>query len=234
MANPASVSAIFENYLKVIWSINEWGDAEASAKILAERLGVAPSSVSETVKKLAAAGLVVHVPYRGVSLTEEGRRVAVATVRRHRVVETFLVEYAGYGWDEVHEEAEVLEHAVSERLIDALWERLGRPLADPHGDPIPLPDGTLPGAPGTGETLPLTALLEGERGSVVQVSDRSSEILRHLEDLGLLPGAEVEVGAQRPFAGTVSLRVSGADAPGQGREVEVGRVAAEAVRVSRL
>ncbi|MBV7411276.1 metal-dependent transcriptional regulator [Dermabacteraceae bacterium TAE3-ERU27] len=234
MANAAPVSAIFENYLKVILSLNEWGGGEVSAKVLAERLGAAPSSVSETVKKLAAAGLVVHTPYRGVSLTEEGRRIAVATVRRHRVVETFLVEYAGYGWDEVDEEAEVLEHAVSERLVNALWERLGRPLADPHGDPIPLPDGTLPGTPGAGEAVPLTTLPEGSRASVVQVSDRSSEILRYLEDLGLLPGAEVEVGAQRPFAGTQNLRVTGADEAGQWREVEVGRVAAEAVRVRPL
>ena len=242
MAN-APVSAIFENYLKVIWSVSEWGGTEASAKILAERLGAAPSSVSETVKKLAAAGLVVHEPYRGVSLTEEGRRIAVATVRRHRVVETFLVEYAGYGWDEIDEEAEVLEHAVSERLVDALWERLGRPLADPHGDPIPLADGTLPELP-AGVTVALTELAEGERASVVQVSDRSSEILRHLEGVGLTPGAEVEVGPQRPFAGTLSLRVTSAGASdaavggdaaaGQEREVEVGRVAAEAVRVRRL
>ncbi|WP_448629125.1 metal-dependent transcriptional regulator [Cellulomonas soli] len=137
------MSAVWQDYLKVVWSAREWLERPVTTKMLATRLGVGASTVSETVRRLADAGLLTHEPYGAVELTEAGRSHALAMVRRHRLVETFLVEVLGYGWDEVHDEAEVLEHAVSDLFVDRLAERLGHPARDPHGDPIPAPDGTI-------------------------------------------------------------------------------------------
>ncbi|AMD88184.1 metal-dependent transcriptional regulator [Actinomyces radicidentis] len=135
-------SAVTQDYLKAVWSASEWGGPGASITGLARRMGVAPSTASENVTRLVEAGLLVHEPYKAVTLTERGHALATSTVRRHRLLETYLVERLGLTWDEVHDEAEVLEHAVSDRLLTALDEALDHPVRDPHGDPVPAPDGT--------------------------------------------------------------------------------------------
>jgi DtxR family Mn-dependent transcriptional regulator len=172
-----------EDYLKVIYGHTEWQPEPITPSQLAARLGLAPSTVTEMVKKLVATGQVAHAPYGAVELTIAGREEALRMVRRHRLVETWLVSQYGYGWDEVHDEAEVLEHSLSDRLLDAIDEQLGRPERDPHGDPIPGADGTV----SVPEALQLSALAPGERGRIVRISDRDPAVLRDLArtDLGL-------------------------------------------------
>ena len=170
-----TLTAQDENYLKAVWSDEEW-DRTTTNGTLAAALGLAPSSVTEAVRKLADAGLVTHARYGAVSLTDAGRRIAVAIVRKHRIIETFLVAELGYAWGDVHDEAEILEHAVSDRFIDALDARLGRPGRDPHGDPIPLADGTLP----DGGERPLADIAPGPRVFGGQVLQRRHQRLRHV------------------------------------------------------
>lgn len=141
--DPRAATPVAQDYLKVIWNAQEWGDGPATPTQLAERLGVAAPTVSETLRRLASAGWVEHRPYGSPTLTDEGRRIALAMVRRHRLIETWLVRELGYRWDEVHDEAEELEHAVSDRFVDRIAERLGQPERDPHGDPIPSVDGRV-------------------------------------------------------------------------------------------
>ena len=136
-------STVAQDYLKAVWAACEWGGAGASITGLARRMGVAASTASENVARLVEAGLLEHEPYRAVTLSEEGRRRAMGMIRRHRILETYLVTRLGFEWDEVHAEAEVLEHAVSERLLAALDAALGHPVRDPHGDPIPAADGRI-------------------------------------------------------------------------------------------
>lgn len=172
-----------EDYLKVIYGHTEWQPHPITPSQLAGRLGLAPSSVTEMVKKLVAAGHVAHAPYGAVELTPAGRAEALRMVRRHRLVETWLVSQFGYGWDEVHEEAEVLEHALSDRLLEAIDAQLGHPARDPHGDPIPAADGTVRQP----DAVVAAALEAGERGRVVRISDRDPGVLRALAaaDVGL-------------------------------------------------
>jgi DtxR family Mn-dependent transcriptional regulator len=157
---------------------------------LAARLGLAPSSVTEMVKKLTVQGFVEHALYGTIVLTSRGRAEALRMVRRHRLIETWLVSEFGYGWDEVHDEAEVLEHVVSDRMIDAIDARLGHPTADPHGDPIPSADGVVPVIQGT----LAAALPDGATGRVVRISDRDPEVLRRLTAEGVTVGSEVRGG----------------------------------------
>jgi DtxR family transcriptional regulator, Mn-dependent transcriptional regulator len=190
-----------ENYLKAIWAHTEWQPAPITPSALAARLGVAPSSVTEMVKKLAAGGFVTHVPYGPLTLTDLGRLRAADVVRRHRLVETWLVREMGYEWDEVHDEAEVLEHSISERLLDAIDERLGRPRRDPHGDAIPAADGTVPAV----DALPLEDAPVGFQGDVLRINDRDPALLRALAEAGVVPGATVVVGAATDGAPTLAL-----------------------------
>ena len=176
MASPAA-----DDYLKTVYAHTEWQDAPITPSVLAGKLGIAPSSVTEMVKKLAAAGLVSHVPYGAVRLTDAGTRRALAMVRRHRLIETWLVQEFGYGWHEVHDEAEVLEHAISDRLLEGIDERLGRPRFDPHGDAIPDADGRVDRAP----FVLLADAAIGHTGRVLRVDDRDPDLLRALEALGL-------------------------------------------------
>ena len=184
-----TLTAQDENYLKAVWSDEEW-DRTTTNGTLAAALGLAPSSVTEAVRKLSDAGLVTHARYGAVSLTDAGRRIAVAIVRKHRIIETFLVAELGYAWGDVHDEAEILEHAVSDRFIDALDARLGRPGRDPHGDPIPLADGTLP----DGGERPLADIAPGTRVRIVRVSDAVPGLLDALDAAGLGLGAELVAG----------------------------------------
>ncbi|OJX64126.1 MAG: hypothetical protein BGO95_02490 [Micrococcales bacterium 73-13] len=178
-----------ENYLKAVWSDEEW-DRTTTNGTLAAALGLAPSSVTEAVRKLADAGLLAHARYGAVTLTEAGRAIAVGIVRKHRLVETFLVDELGYGWDEVHAEAEVLEHAVSDRFVDALDARLGRPARDPHGDPIPRADGVVP----VGGEVPLEEVPAGTRVRIVRVSDAVPGLFALLDARGLRLGSELVAG----------------------------------------
>lgn len=132
-----TLTSVAQDYIKVVWGLQEWSDAPVTTKDLAERLGVGPSTVSETVRRLVSQGLLDHERYGAIHLTEQGRRHALDMVRRHRLIETFLVQHLGYTWDEVHDEAEVLEHAVSDLMVHRIDEALGHPTRDPHGDPIP-------------------------------------------------------------------------------------------------
>lgn len=187
-----AVSATHEDYLKAVWNAQEWDPAPVSTTWLAHRLGVGAPTVSETVRLLARRGLLDHAPYRGVSLTPAGRAVAVQVVRRHRLLETWLVEHLGYAWDEVHDEAEVLEHAVSDRFVERVDAVLGRPRHDPHGDPIPAADGTVQRVP----AVRLSDLPPGTGAVVVRVSDADPQVLRECAARGVRPGVVLGASAR--------------------------------------
>ena len=182
MASPAA-----DDYLKTVYSHTEWQDEAITPSALAAKLGVAPSSVTEMVKKLAAAGLVSHVPYGAVRLTPAGEARALGMVRRHRLIETWLVGEFGYAWDEVHDEAEVLEHTISDRLLGKIDERLGHPRFDPHGDAIPDADGHVHRE----AFVLLGSAPAAHEGRVLRVSDRDPGLLRALENVGLVVGRAV-------------------------------------------
>ena len=186
MASPAA-----DDYLKTVYAHTEWQDAPITPSVLAGKLGIAPSSVTEMVKKLAAAGLVSHVPYGAVRLTDAGALRALSIIRRHRLIETWLVQEFGYGWDEVHDEAEVLEHTISDRLLEGIDARLGRPRFDPHGDAIPDAEGRVDREP----FVLLADATPGHVGRVLRVSDEDPGILRAVEAAGVTVGTEVEVTA---------------------------------------
>ncbi|WP_181273887.1 metal-dependent transcriptional regulator [Brevibacterium oceani] len=182
------VSEVSQDYLKAIWSAQEWGGDPMTATELANRFGTTKANVTEVLKRLDELGLITRVPYRPPVLTAQGKTIALSMVRRHRLLETFLVESLGYGWDEVHDEAEILEHAASDRLIDRIDVFLGHPTADPHGDPIPGPDGRV-----DSHTPTLLAEAAPGRYVVLRVSDADPAVLGQLAEAGVRPGASVEV-----------------------------------------
>ncbi|MGO4595237.1 metal-dependent transcriptional regulator [Leifsonia sp. 2TAF2] len=202
----SDLSSVAQDYLKIIWSATEWSDGPVTVKLLSERMGVRAATVSDGVRRLSEQGLVEHERYGGVALTEAGRRHAVAMVRRHRLIETFLVQELGYGWDEVHDEAEVLEHAVSDELVERMDRRLGFPARDPHGDPIPTSDGT----PRRPDAMPLLEAEAGAPVTVVRISDSDPAVLRLLRDLGIGLDTAVTVEAHGPSTGPVTVHVGGA------------------------
>jgi DtxR family Mn-dependent transcriptional regulator len=198
-------SSAVENYLKAIYL--GVGALTAPHRLLpmgqlAASLGVAPGTATTMVKALAEAGLVEYEPYAGVRLTPAGQKLAALVVRRHRVIEVFLVKVMGYRWDEVHEEAEQLEHVVSERLIDRMHEMLGRPEVDPHGDPIPDPEGIV--KPQDAQSL-LTCPLN-TRVTVTRVIDQDKGFLRFIENHNLKPGESIEVEDRDAASDSVSVR----------------------------
>ena len=194
------LSTSVEDYLKTIYHLTERGEA-ASTNAIAQRLGLAAPSVTGMVKRLAEQGWVRHEPYRGVELTAAGRRAALRTVRRHRVLEAYLVAFLSYDWGRVHDEAERLEHAVSDDLIERMAQALGNPSVDPHGDPIPAPDGTIADVVYT----PLSDLTEGG-ATVLRVQTADAQRLRYLAEIGLVPGAPVTIAAQGPFGGPLTVQ----------------------------
>jgi DtxR family Mn-dependent transcriptional regulator len=199
---PEEYTAPVEDYLKVIYEIERATGAAATTDI-AQRLAIAPASVSGMVRRLADQGLLDHERYRGVRLTEEGRRVALRTIRRHRVIESYLAGALGYPWDRVHAEAERLEHAASDELIDRMAAAMGEPMVDPHGAPIPTREGKIDERP----RLSLLDLEPGRNATVVRVSDDDAPRLRYLGELGLVPGARVTVVEHAPFGGPITLVV---------------------------
>lgn len=191
-----------EDYLKAIYQLAE-GDAAVGTSAIAERLGVAPGSVTGMLKRLGKLNLVEHERYQGTRLTETGRREAIRMIRRHRVLELFMVEILGYTWDQVHVEAERLEHAVSDGLVDRMAHVLGDPESDPHGHPIPSSAGQI-----SVSDLPTLAELEpGERGTLRRVSDEDPAALRYLASLNLIPGVGLELLERTPFKGPLRVRV---------------------------
>jgi DtxR family transcriptional regulator, Mn-dependent transcriptional regulator len=216
---PESVTAAVEDYVKAIYTLDA-GEGSVTTTALAERLEVRPASVSGMLTKLTALGLVEHEPYRGVRLTEHGTRVALEVVRHHRLLELFLVESLGMTWDEVHAEAEVLEHALSEELEELIAAKLGNPTVDPHGDPIPNRELKLAETP-----APALAELEpGETATFVRISDTEPEMLRFLGERGIVPGARLELVERQPFDGPLFVRV--------GKDVHVlGATLARGMRV---
>ncbi len=197
-----------DDYLKTIYSHTEWQPDPITPNQLATRLGLAPSSVTEMVKKLHAAGFVDHRPYGPITLTPAGEQRALAMLRRHRLIETWLVRVHGYRWDEVHDEAEVLEHALSDRLLDAIDTQLGRPNRDPHGDIIPAADGSLRRP----DAVRLDQAPFGFAGRVVRISDRDPDVLRVLDQLGVELDEPVWVGeSPEGGAGVAILRRAGTE-----------------------
>lgn len=209
-------SPAVEDYLKAIYHLSGQGVAVGTTAV-AERLGVTAGSVTGMLKRLAEQGFVEHVPYYGSRLTEAGTERALATIRRHRIIELFLVEVLGYPWDEVHEEAEALEHTASSRLVERMSEVLGAPDSDPHGAPIPTADGSI-----EEHRYPSLADLDvGTTAVLRRVSDEDPEALRYLAGMGLLPGTRVEVLEHAPFDGPLRVRVGGGSEEG-GAEYVLG------------
>jgi DtxR family Mn-dependent transcriptional regulator len=222
---PGDLSVVAQDYLKVIWTAQEWSPDKVSTKMLAERIGVSASTASESIRKLADQDLVEHAKYGAVTLTDAGRRAALAMVRRHRLLETFLVNELAYGWDEVHEEAEVLEHAVSDRLMARIDAKLGFPQRDPHGDPIPAVDGQVPSPP----ARQLWECHDGDAGTVARISDSDPQMLRYFDSVGVSLDARLQVLTRREFAGIISVAI---DAPGDSdTTVDLGSPAAKAIWV---
>lgn len=195
-----------QDYLKKIYDLQDWGQGGASLSDLAEELGQRRSTASEAVKKLAADGLVVHAPYGDITLSDDGRAFALQMVRRHRLIETYLLRELGYGVDEVHDEAEILEHAVSDTFIARIDSVMGHPTRDPHGDPIPDDTGRI----AVPATVPLGEADAGQRLIVDRISDRDAALLRYLQDHGITPGTVVEV-AERPYPDMAVLVVDGSE-----------------------
>lgn len=193
-----AITSTAEDHLKVIWAALEWGGAPITVKGLAVRFGTTPAAASSTIKRLVGQGLLVHEPYGPILLTATGERQAVWMVRRHRLIETFLVEHLGYGWDEVHDEAENLEHAASDLMIDRIADVLGNPDVDPHGDPIPSRSGVVSYPVGAG----LLAVATPGEYRVTRISDDDSGLLALFDSTGIGRGVVVAVVEQRD-SGTI-------------------------------
>jgi DtxR family Mn-dependent transcriptional regulator len=206
------LTAPVEDYLKAIFEI-ENATSAAGTNEIAQALGIAPASVTGMLRRLSELGLISYERYHGVRLSDLGRRAALRTIRRHRVIEAYLTKALGYPWDRVHEEAERLEHAASDDLIDRMAAAIGEPATDPHGAPIPTREGTV-------DAPTLLALVDVPVGQVVRVrrvGDRDPERLRYLAQLGVTPGTDVRVVARAPFGGPITLRVvRGTRAAGRG------------------
>jgi DtxR family Mn-dependent transcriptional regulator len=201
------VSQSVEDYLKAIYGLAQSG-SPVQTGALAEALAVAPASVSGMIRRLAEAGLIERVAYRGVRLTDQGRHVALRVLRRHRILETYLVRALGWDWDVVHEEAERLEHAASDRLIDRMAEALDYPSHDPHGAPIPTSEGTVEEQ----QLVPMSEVAVGTLGEVRLVSDEDPSRLRYIASIGFRVGARFEVLEATPFRGPVTVQRLDADA----------------------
>ena len=207
MESATEVSNAVQDYAKAIWSLSQRSDEPVSTSALADRLEVSAASASAMVKRLEMMGLVSREPYHGVRLTRAGERVALEVVRHHRLLELYLAEALGMSWDRVHEEAEVLEHAISPELSELIAAKLGNPTHDPHGDPIPTADGEIDDSP----TRSLADLPAGERGVFSRVSDSNPEMLRYLSERGIAPGDELKLTGREPFGGPLTVRANGRD-----------------------
>ncbi len=218
--SPVETSNAVQDYAKAIWSLSQRSEEAVSTSAIAERLAVSPASASAMVKRLESLGLVKREPYHGVELTPAGERVALEVIRHHRLLELYLAEALGMSWDQVHAEAEVLEHAISPELSELIAEKLGNPTHDPHGDPIPTPEGRIDELP----SRSLADLEPGEWGVFTRVSDANPEMLRYLSERGIDRGDQLEVVGREPFGGPIAVRTGG-------REHALGDQLARAMRV---
>jgi DtxR family Mn-dependent transcriptional regulator len=217
-------SLTIENYVKAIYVLtHQAGVATAATGAIAQRLGISPGSVTGMLKTLSESGLVVYTPYEGVRLTDAGNALALRVLRRHRLIEQFLVATLDLTWDEVHEEAEHMEHAVSDLLVDRIDRYLGYPQTDPHGDPIPQSDGTLPSSSG----VSLWAVPVGERFLVLRALDQGPEFLRYLADNQLVPGSRGRVLDCSAAADAITVEVDG-------RRATLSHKAAQKIDVQRM
>lgn len=221
----SELSTSSQNYLKATWALGEWSDEPVTASVLATRVGVRISTASDAIRKLTDQGLMEHTPYGAVSLTIQGRAHAVAMVRRHRLIETFLVQVLGYRWDQVHDEAETLEHAVSDFMIERIDAHLGFPTRDPHGDPIPQADGTV----ARPDAILLSDLGPDQRARVERISDEDPELLQFFaeRDIGVHTTLTTRAGA--PYSGVLEVSVEDSGDP-----LPLGRSATESVWVKPL
>ena len=194
-----------EDYAKALHALAKRSDGPVTTSSLAERLGVSPGSVTAMLKRMGEMGLVEHEPYRGATLTGEGERVALEVIRHHRLLESYLTDVLGMPWDRVHDEAEVLEHYISEELEERIAAALGDPRHDPHGDPIPDRELEVEAEP----AVPLAEIEVGGAGILARVSDSDPAMLRFLAERGIRPGAQVRVHDREPFGGSVSIEVDG-------------------------
>lgn len=229
----SELSASTQNYLKAVWGLSEWSSAPVTPTLIAERTGLKLSSVSDAVRKLSAQGLLDHAPYGAVRLTASGQAYALAMVRRHRLIESFLVRVLGYSWDQVHDEAESLEHAVSDFMVERIDAFLDFPTRDPHGDPIPAADGTVVFP----DAVPLSLVAPGAVVVVERISDTDGALLQFLDERGIGLGARLSVSEGPPFSDALDVRVLGAAGAKRSRAepesaVALGRSAAEALFVS--
>lgn len=202
MEQPLTIST--QDYLKHIYELTENGES-ASTNALARKLNIKAASVTGMVQKLASAkpALVEYHKHQGVTLTKEGRKAALEVIRHHRLLEAWLVQTLGYSWDEVHEEAERLEHVISEDFERRIATAMGHPTRDPHGEPIPTADLKMP----LDDTMPLSALRPGQTGTIKRVKASETELLRYLDGLGLLPGVQIEVKDHSPFDHNLTVKV---------------------------
>ena len=221
----SNLSASSQNYLKAIWSLGEWSDIPVTASALAARVGVKLSTASDAVRKLASQDFVEHTPYGSVSLTPQGQAFAVAMVRRHRLIESFLVEVLGYRWDQVHDEAETLEHAVSDFMVQRMDEFLEHPERDPHGDPIPRADGTV----NRPDAVLLTELASDQRARVERISDDDPQLLQYFAEHGIGYGTILHSRPGTPYSDSVTIVVEDSAAP-----LSLGKPATDAVWVKAL
>ncbi|HUP20743.1 MAG TPA: metal-dependent transcriptional regulator [Gemmatimonadota bacterium] len=199
------VTPPIEDYLKSIYMLGRESDGRASTSAIAERMDVSAASATNMMQRLAEMKLADYVPYKGVSLTDAGEKIALEVIRHHRLIELYLAEALGYAWDEVHEEAERLEHVISEEFEDRIDAMLGHPTTDPHGDPIPPKTGAMRERP----LRPLSEARPGERVVVLRVGDRDPSVLRRLAELGLVPGAAVEVTGTGPPGSMITMERDG-------------------------
>lgn len=213
------LSQAVEDYLKVIYKLQS--ESEASTTRIADAMGVASASVTNMVKRLAKMGLVKYTSYKGVTLTDTGQKIALEVIRHHRLLELYLAEVLGYSWDEVHEEAEKLEHHISEQFEDKIAELLDDPTHDPHGDPIPTKDGVMP----LSSAQKLTSADEDRELLISRVKNQDPELLRYLGQIGILPGVKVRIKEKAPFNGPLTLDI-------EGREQVIGREVAKGIYVA--
>ncbi|MDX1352957.1 MAG: metal-dependent transcriptional regulator [Thiomicrorhabdus sp.] len=202
-------SKALEDYLKIIYKLEDSSSAEKGVQtsVIAERLSISQASVSNMIKKLADKKYISYAPYYGVSLTESGRKIALNMIRKHRILEQYLVERLGYSWDEVDEEAEVLEHAISDKLANRMWDVLGQPTHDPHGSPIP----NVAGEVTKHNWLPLVEVPLDKKVVVKRIKNRSPEELRYLAEIGLTKGAFLVIKNIAPLEGPLLIEVNGED-----------------------
>jgi DtxR family transcriptional regulator, Mn-dependent transcriptional regulator len=216
----AGLSEAVQDYAKAIWTLAQRSSQPVATSAIADRLGVSPASASAMAGRLEELGLVTREPYHGVELTAAGERVALEVFRQQRLLELYLAEALGMTWDRVHAEAEVLEHAISPELSELIAKKLGNPTHDPHGDPIPTPEGEIDDAP----SRSLADLAPGEQGRFTRVSDSNPEMLRYLSARGIERGAILELVAREPFGGPLTVRAAS-------REHSLGEGLARAMRV---